>query len=164
MNSFKAQLVQILFLRKKTKIASSLKLFSLLFYYFSYHRCASCCSFISSQLLLLIAVLRHTIVLVLRDVLQVDVAVLSLQKLGQLLKDVSVSLNKSNALVSPYLSELREVRPLVHVPAPALGDDLVELRVAVRRPLQPVAVAYPPHHLPGAHAGIRGRTWGGTRP
>ena len=38
------------------------------------------------QLLLLVAVLRHAVVLVLRDVLEVDVAVLVLQQLGQLLK------------------------------------------------------------------------------
>ena len=38
------------------------------------------------QLLLLVAVLRHAVVLVLRDVQEVDVAVLVLQQLGQLLK------------------------------------------------------------------------------
>ncbi len=39
-----------------------------------------------SQLLVLVAVLRHAVVLALGDVLQVDVAVLVLQQLRQLLK------------------------------------------------------------------------------
>ena len=44
------------------------------------------------QLLLLVAVLRHAVVLVLWDVQQVDVAVLVLQQLGQLLKLISIEL------------------------------------------------------------------------
>ena len=56
----------------------------------------------------------------------------------------------------PYQSELGEIRPLVHVAAPALCYDLVEVRMAVGWPLQPVSVAHAPHHLTGAHAGVRG--------
>ncbi len=54
-----------------------------------------------------------------------------------------------------YLSQLSKVRPLVHVPGPALGDDLVEVGVAVGGPLEAVAVADAPHHLARAHPRIR---------
>ena len=57
------------------------------------------------------------------------------------------------------LSELGEVRALVHVSRPALGDDLVEVGVAVRGPLQAVPVPHATHHLAGTHPGVRRRTW-----
>ena len=55
-----------------------------------------------------------------------------------------------------YLSKLWEVWPLVHVSRPTLLDDVVEVRVTVSRPLQPVAVPHLPHHLPRTHPRVRG--------
>ncbi len=56
------------------------------------------------------------------------------------------------------LHELVELRPVVGLPGPAVGHDVVELPVAVRGLLQAATVAHELHHLGGGLAGVRGGT------
>lgn len=54
--------------------------------------------------------------------------------------------------------ELREGGSSARLGMPALGDHPEQFRAAVGRPLQPVAVAHPPHHFARTHRRVRRRT------
>ena len=71
----------------------------------------------------------------------------------------TVKLSHLATLPHHYLSELCEIRPLVHVSGPAFWDDFVKFWMAVWRSLKSIAVTHATHDLAGPHAWVRGGTW-----